>query len=106
MYERPPVVALRDYLAGVVAAHPSLAEESHREELHRGVCDVVDELKGADWPPERIIIAVKQIADDAGMHPTRSILSATSPLTQQDLAIVSMVRWCIERYYGATFPPK
>ena len=105
MYDRPPIVALRDYLAAAVAAHPAIAEEAYRQELHQRVCAVVDELKAADWPPERVIVAVKRVAEDVGLRPTRSILSASDPLSEQDVAIVHMVRWCIEQYYGVDNPP-
>jgi hypothetical protein len=104
MYERPPVVALRDYLAAI-ASHPSLGEEAQTEELHKRVCSVVDELKAAGWPPERVIVAVKQVAEGVGMHPSRSVLSATSPLGAKDATLVKMVRWCIEEYYGVDIPP-
>src|SRR4051795_1252727 len=102
MYDRPPVAALREYLAGVVAAHPALPAEAQSQELRQHVCAVVDELKAADWPPERVIIAVKQVADDVGLRSSRSVLSASAPLTEQDVAIVHMVRWCIEQYYGVS----
>jgi hypothetical protein len=105
MYERRPVVALRDYLATFVAAHLSLAEDSSREEMHQRVCAMVDELKAAGWPPERVIVAVKQVADDAGLRPSRGVLSAKNALTEQDTAVVYMVRWCIEQYYGVDIPP-
>jgi hypothetical protein len=42
---------------------------------------------------------VKTVADDAGLRPSRYILSASAPLTAPDAAIVHMVRWCIELYY-------
>ena len=104
MYDRPPVVALHDYLAAVAAAHPALAAERQTKELRRRVCAVVDELKAAGWQPERVIIAVKQVAEDAGLRPTKSILSATAPLTERDIAVVHIVRWCIEQYFGVDIP--
>jgi hypothetical protein len=70
---------LRDYLAAI-AMHPSLAEEAQTEELHHRVCSMVDELKAAGWLPERVIVAVKQVVEDVGLHPSRSVLSATNPL--------------------------
>jgi hypothetical protein len=78
----------------------------HADQLSSlAVCAVVDELKNAGWTPERVIVGVKQIAEDAGLRPTRSILSATAPLTERDVAIVHMVRWCVEQYYGVAIPP-
>jgi hypothetical protein len=104
MYERPPVIALRDYLAAI-ATHPSLTEHGLTEELHQRVRAMVDELRVAGWPPERVIVAVKQVAEDAGLRPSRGVLSATVPLNAQDAALVKMVRWCIEQYYDVDSPP-
>ena len=104
MYDVPAVVALRDYLGVFVATHPLMAKSAYQEELRQRVRAVVDELKAADWPPERVIVAVKQVANDAGLSPTRHILSATAVLTESDAAIVHMVRWCIERYYDIETP--
>jgi len=104
MYDRPPVVALREHLAAVVAAHPVRTDEALTQALQESVCAVVDELKDAGWPPERVIVAVKQVADDAGLHSSRNVLSASAPLTERDVALVHMVRWCIERYYGVDGP--
>jgi len=100
MYTRPAVVALRDYLGVLVTTHPHLLAR-HQAELRFHVRGVVDELKAVGWPPERVIVAIKQIADDAGLHPSRHLLSATGPLSEPDAAIVHMVRWCIEYYYSA-----
>ena len=99
MYDRPAVVSLSAYLAAVVAKQPSAIGRARQEELRQLVCDVVDEFKSSGWPPERIIVAVKRIAADAGVFPSRDILSSTSALKNQDAALVNMVRWCIDRYY-------
>src|SRR5438270_2899584 len=100
MYERPPVVALRDYLSKVVAIHPVLAEAAQSEELRQRVCAMVDELKAAGWPPERVIVAAKQVSEDAGICTTLCVPSGITPMTQQDVAIANVVSWCIQRYYG------
>lgn len=99
MYDRPPIVALRDLLALVVAEHPRQKQELQHAELRRCVYAVADDLKSAGWPPERAIVAVKQVAFDVGMSPTRGVLSSRAPLTEQDAAILDMVRWTIERYF-------
>jgi len=104
MYDRPVVVTLRDYLAILVDSNPPLLD-AHRPELRQRVCAVVDEFKLAGWPPERVIVAVKQIANDAGLSSTRHVLAATSVLSEQEAAIVHIVRWCVERYYAPTDGP-
>ena len=93
MYNTPAVVTLRENLA----CQPCVDAEA----LHDEVCAVVDELKGANWPPERIIVAVKRIADDAGLRPSRNVLYASGELSLDDALLVQMIRWCIERYYRA-----
>jgi hypothetical protein len=60
----------------------------------------VDDLRQLGWPPERVIIAVKQIAEDAGLRPSRSVLMIADEATPNDAAIQQVVRCCIEQYYG------
>jgi hypothetical protein len=104
MYERLPVVALRELLTVVVAEHPRHKREERHAEIRRRVNEVADDLKADGWPPERAIVAIKQVAFDAGMSPTRGVLSR-DPLTEQDAAIVNMVRWTIERYFNVSITP-
>jgi hypothetical protein len=99
MYDRPPVVALRDSLRMAAAAERAPLDADRQRDLCQRVYDVVDELKGAGWPPERVIVAVKQLAAEAGLEPTRGVLAA-STLNEQDAVVVALVRWCVERYYG------
>lgn len=101
MYDRPPVVALRDLLALVAAEHPRARQPLQHAELRRRVHAAVDDFKAAGWPPERAIVAVKQVAFDVGMAPSRGVVGR-EPLTEQDAAIVDMVRWTIERYYDVS----
>lgn len=91
MHDSPAVVALRASIAR--------GERSDTRSLHDEVCAVVDELKAAGWPPERVLVAVKQIADEAGLRPSAAVLSASRPLTDRDTKLVQIVQWCIERYY-------
>jgi hypothetical protein len=92
MQDTPAVVALRDDIAR--GLRPSL-----HSALYEKVCAVVDELKAAGWPPERVIVAVKRIADEAGVRPSKNVLSRGADITDDDALIVQMVKWCIERYY-------
>ena len=106
MYDRPAVVALREFIGTIVTADSPLTLDERQAELRAHVCTLVDDLKAANWPPERVIVAVKTVAADAGLHPSRNILSAMNQLSEPDAAIVHMVRWCIEQYYGdADLPP-
>ena len=97
MLRSPKVLALRDTLARAVET-----SDSHWQEkvMHDQVCDVVEDLKAAGWPPERTIIAIKQIAAEAGLLESRSVLSLTvRDLDARDSLMVKLVRWCIECYY-------
>ena len=102
MNDRVPVVRLRASLGALVAslergAAPRISENDLRAE----VCAVVDDLHSLDWPPERVIIAVKQMTADAGLRPSRSIMSRTLELEGTDELLARIVRWCIEQYYHA-----
>ena len=105
MFDRPPVIALRDTLATVVAEHPMLLDANRQVVLQQQVCAVVEDFKAAGWQPERVIIAVKQIAADAGLKASPRVLSAATPLTERDAVIGDLVRWCIEHYYHGNPPP-
>ena len=59
--------------------------------LQQAVCDCVRELMAADESPERVLIAVKRAALDAGV-PERNGVSGSALMDR-------IVRWCIEAYY-------
>ena len=105
MYSRPAVTALRDTLATIAASPAGRLDVERQTVLRDDVYAVVDDLQGAGWPPERVIIAVKQIARDAGLTPSRSMSSIKAPVVGRDTVIVDIVRWCIERYYRTDARP-
>jgi hypothetical protein len=45
-----------------------------REALRRKVTDFVDDLRAHGCPPERAILAVKRLANDAGLSTTSGIV--------------------------------
>jgi hypothetical protein len=65
-----------------------LLTAAERDRLRETVCAFVDELKRQGLPPERVIVELRSIADQA----------RTGVLTES--LIADAVRWCIERYYG------
>lgn len=73
-------------------------------EIQREVCAYADELKDLGLPPERVIVAVKRVANEAGLHTTRRVVPSSIQLDGKDKLLVDMVGWCIERYYGR--PPR
>ena len=90
-----PENALRQRLAGLRVPADRISEY----EIKALVWDFVDDRKGAGWPPERVIVAVKQIARDAGLKPSARLIRRDADLTAPDDFLVAMVGWCIERYF-------
>lgn len=76
-----------------------LPERSEREVYHL-VCAYVEELKALGFPPERVIIAVKRAANEAGVFSTPRLIEPRAQLDGNDKLLVDMVRWSIEQYYG------
>jgi hypothetical protein len=76
---------------------------SVEREIQRQVFEYADELKGLGLPPERVIVAVKRVANEAGLHSSR-VIPSPRHLEGKDKLLVDMVGWCIERYYGK--PPR
>ena len=76
-----------------------LSEPTEREIYHL-VSAYVAELKALGFPPERVIIAVKRAANEAGLYSTVRVTGISHDLNDADKLLVDMVRWCIERYYG------
>ena len=99
MLSRPSVLALQDSLRTIAISQPAVLTDACRAALKDRVCAVVDELKAEGLPPERVIVAVKQMAQEAGLSPSRGVLTV-APLAGRDALVVGMISWCIERYYG------
>jgi hypothetical protein len=70
---------------------------SDHEALRAAVCAYADELKRLGWPPERVIVNVKQLAREGGLAPSpwMVLTEATNPA---DNLLVEIVGWCIARY--------
>src|SRR5690242_12129729 len=99
MLNSPKVLALRESL---VRASATLATSTHDitdKKLRDEVCDVVDELKKLGWPPERSIIAIKEIADEAGLTQSQRVLLKNQELDARDALVAKVMRWTIECYY-------
>jgi hypothetical protein len=99
MLNSPTVLALRDTLARVNTSLSSTAYNPSDKSLRDEVCAVVDDLKAAGWPPERALIAVKEIANEAGLTQSRSVLMKDRALEPGDALLAKIVRWTIECYY-------
>jgi hypothetical protein len=74
-----------------------------RAAVERCVYDYVDALKALGWPPERVIVAVKRVAQEAGLSQSTGVLLPwRTGYPTHDQLLVDMVGWSIERYYGKT----
>lgn len=96
--EPPYAAALRAELAVLRLPMTPAA----REQLYGRVCDCVDGMRALDWPPERVIVTVKRIANDAGLLTSSRTLLTQARLTGTHELLVEMVGWCIRRYYDPT----
>ena len=68
------------------------------EKVHGLVCALVDMMKSAGAPPEKVIIAVKEAIFGG------TTITATfnrDRLTDQEQLLDQAVVWCIKRYYGS-----
>lgn len=101
MLNSPKVLALRESLFRASTTLTTSLYKTDDKELREEVCDVVDELKAAGWPPERSIIAIKEIAQEAGLTQSQRVLARDRDLTPRDALLAKVVRWTIECYYDS-----
>ena len=100
MNDRPPVVQLRASLSTLVSSlEHGRGARIPDDEIRAQVCAVVDDLRSLGWQPERVIIAMKELASDAGLRPSRRFMSVRQELERSDELLANIVRWTIERYY-------
>jgi hypothetical protein len=83
----PSAELLRDLQQ--IAATPGTEPETLRDL----VCGYVGTLKAEGLPPERVIVAVKAAARDAGLR--------YGDMLESRLALDRIVRWSITEYYRA-----
>lgn len=100
MHDLPSAIELRAQLAAA-RARGSLREKIGNAAFRNQVLAVVDDCKAANCPSERIIIALKQIAEDAGLSSSRSIHTPESA-SDEDATIATIVQWSIEHYYASS----
>ena len=102
MYRPPTTVALRDMLS--LNTRESLLGAKSGE-LRRLLCAVVDDFKALEWPPEVVLINVKEIAARAGNHPSSHFSAVDRSFVNRDELLARMTRWTIERYFRNDPPP-
>jgi hypothetical protein len=75
-------------------------DASTRAAVRQCVFDYVDLMKANGCLPERVIVAVKRVAHDAGLDPSRSVIQRHTPISETDTLLVDMVGWSIQRFYS------
>jgi len=75
-----------------------------RQALRAAVGAYVGDAKERGDPPERVIVAVKRMAHDAGLRPSARVGLTTPTATRnaKDQLLMDLVGWCIERYYATS----
>jgi hypothetical protein len=79
--------------------------EEQRLALRESVHDFVDASKDRGAPIERVIIALKQLANEAGLESSAEVLSYRRRPSGRDALLMQLVRWAVERYFGYERPP-
>src|ERR1041385_6537135 len=69
-------------------------------DVHQQVCDYVDALKLVGMPPERVLLAVKSLANQAAIYATPHLVAPRDRLVGKDKLLVDLVSWTIERYFA------
>jgi hypothetical protein len=77
-------------------------DDDARSEVRRCVDEYVDSMKTQNWPPERVLVGLKRIAEESGIR-SKALPLAASRASRTDL-VMDMVAWSIERYYAPTKP--
>lgn len=68
--------------------------------LNRLISEFVHERRSLGWPPERVIVVLKQVAQEAGLQSADRVSTLDAEITARDELLAEMVRWCIEAYYS------
>src|SRR5262245_24967852 len=95
------VAAMAKSLTARVAAVQFPLSRFAERESQRCFWAYADTLKKVGLPPERVVMAVKRVASEAGVHATSRITTMPTELDGRDKLLTDMVNWCIERYYHA-----
>jgi hypothetical protein len=70
-----------------------------RTKLQGHVCAFVDHRRGDGWSIEQVIVAIKLMAEEAGLFRGNTRGTSTFSSRDADRLITTMVTWCIEHYY-------
>ena len=76
---------------GTALVATALGANEATRELHAAVCEYVHDLKARGSPPEHVVIAVKQAAEE--------LRRLGIPPAQKDALLSEIVTLCIREYY-------
>ena len=71
--------------------------------IRNQVFEFSDEMRAEGWPVERVIVAVKRLANDTGLYASPRVVWSREIVRGPDSLMVDLVAWCIERF-GAEDP--
>jgi hypothetical protein len=94
MYDTATGRAVRAGLEELVHGTAGAHEES-RAKLRARIWAAVDELKANGWSVEKIIIRLKELADEVGFAQRFDLQGR-----DRQSIMGQIVQWCVERYYG------
>jgi hypothetical protein len=96
----PAATALRHALHQLAIERWTQLDECQRDTLQRLVCETVDECKANSWPPEKVVIRLRQIAHDAGFRPALEVMGVPSTIFAREHLLTEIVRWSMDHYFN------
>lgn len=69
------------------------------EELESAARALVHELRGANEPPEQMLLRIKEILAEAGLRPTYAS-DSPHPIGRDDALYRDVIMWSIRHYYA------
>ena len=91
MYDSPAGQAVRASLEDIAATGTTPSREQ-LERLTARVCQATDELRSLGWPPERVIVRLKELS--------RETLPAGVDTPTRELVTGQIVQSALQRYFG------
>jgi hypothetical protein len=104
MYQSDALTNFQKQLAALVQFPLGRGADDDRM-LRSVVSPIVRELKAAGWPPERVVVAMKQITAGACVHRSAAQAAAAEVLAPRDRLLARVVTQSIECYFDEGSTP-
>lgn len=85
------------FRAALAALDQRPLDAALKQELRRQVCDYVDDAHRAQWPPERMLVEVKQILRASGYRSPG--VTSGKYKESRDALVEEIVQLCIVEYF-------